>query len=78
MTTKKLKLIPIAKIKPDKMSILAQPSDAKGPLMVGEEATDPTYVCGSCGNPLLVGVAPGSLTDMVLHCKCGAYNEGAI
>jgi DNA-directed RNA polymerase subunit RPC12/RpoP len=40
------------------------------------EFTDDSYECGSCGRPLVRGVRPGTLQDIVLRCpRCGSYND---
>jgi len=34
------------------------------------------YVCGKCGEPLIVGVPLEQLVNLVLGCSnCGAFNE---
>jgi len=74
MTTKKLKLVPAAKAKG--RTVLSQPSETENPIMLaGDGATDPTYVCGSCGNALLIGIPPEAIENTLLRCKCGAYND---
>ena len=39
----------------------------------------PTYECGSCGSPLMVGVQPDQVTGIVLRCSmCRAYNDATV
>ena len=75
MAQKKLKLIPAAKLKSGKASII-DGSDNPGPMFRVEGAAEPEHVCGACGKVLLIGMRPGQMSDIVLRCSCGAYNAG--
>jgi hypothetical protein len=78
MATKKLKLIPAAKIDPKKMTILQQTPDSTEPLIATEGKTDPEHACGACGKTLMTGAEPGSIRGIVFRCSCGAYNDATI
>jgi hypothetical protein len=45
-------------------------------VMQNPERETPVHTCGSCEAPLLVGVGPAQVQNIVLRCNaCGAYNE---
>ena len=56
---------------------MAQKEGSEGPLFKGE-ATDVQWLCGACGKVLVDGVEPGRISQVVLRCTCGAYNDGSI
>lgn len=76
-----LKLIPAAKIpklEARGLGILdADLPNGETVIVRNEDETEPIYDCGSCGSPLLVGIQPGQMRDVVLRCSmCRAYNDG--
>jgi hypothetical protein len=73
-----MSVIPAAKIKPKKQTILAQTEDAEGPIIQGETPTGTEWLCGSCEKLLVKDSDPGQISGVVLRCACGAYNDGSI
>lgn len=74
---RRLQLIPVAKVKPKKQSVLAQPEGAEGPILRGE-STGVEWLCGACGKVLVEGMEPGQVSGVVLRCACGVYNDGSV
>lgn len=48
----------------------------EGSLFFQGFETDLAWVCGSCESPLVAGLQPGQVTNVVLRCsKCKSFNE---
>jgi len=74
---KRLRLVPATKVKKD-MTVLTQTPDFEGPLIKGEAGNGREWLCGACSKPLMVDLEPGQVTDVILRCTCGVYNDGTI
>ncbi len=75
MALKTLDTIPAARVDPKTMTIMDF-SRAVGdePYVQGENEAGDQYACGECGFIAIAGLPPDKLMDVVLRCRCGAYN----
>lgn len=64
-------LMVIKKPKPDTATVIELDMDE--PWFKGDGPLD--FVCGGCRKPLLVGMEPGQIGQVVLLCTCGAHNQ---
>lgn len=68
---KKIILRVISKPEPSSCAIIEFTNDGKINGRTGEVA----LVCGKCGKSLAENIEDGQLRNLVLRCKCGAYNS---
>ncbi|MGO8905149.1 MAG: hypothetical protein ACLQMH_05930 [Solirubrobacteraceae bacterium] len=75
MAVRTLETIPAARVDPKAMTIMDF-SDAAGdqPYVQGENEAGDEYLCGECGFVAIAGLPPDKVLDVVLRCRCGAYN----
>jgi hypothetical protein len=75
MAVRTLETIPPARVDPKTMTIMDF-SQAEGdePYVRGDNEAGDQYLCGECGFLAIAGLAPDKVMDVVLHCRCGAYN----
>ena len=75
MAIKTLETIPATRVHP-KTTTIMDFSEAAGdkPYVQGENEAGDEYLCGGCGIVAIAGLAPDQLMDVVLRCRCGAYN----
>ncbi len=67
-----------------KLRVIPEPEPGTRSVLVSEdvqvimtgELKGVAYDCGSCGLPVIKGVMPGQVRNIVIRCTgCGAYNE---
>lgn len=67
-----------------RLNVIKKPAEGSRSVMVYEgEGTvamrgvgSVTYACGGCRAPILEGLDPGQVQNLVFRCNgCGAYNE---
>ena len=45
------------------------------PYVRGENEAGDEYLCGGCGVVAIASLPPDRRMDVVLRCRCGAYND---
>jgi DNA-directed RNA polymerase subunit RPC12/RpoP len=71
-TTVPLRVIP--EPDPETRSVFRKVGD--GTILFQGRLSSTAYVCGKCGEPLVVGMPLEELVNLVLGCaNCGAFNE---
>jgi hypothetical protein len=72
---RRLLVIPAAKVKPKKMIVMEMGDEGR---ISGDPPSGIQWECGACGHLLADGLRPGQLTNVVMRCPCGAYNDASV